>query len=217
MPRKITAWSYSALSQYEKCPRQYKYARIDKLPQPESHALERGNILHAKAEQFVKGNIKGMPKELSSFQNELKELKRLCADTELDLSFTQNWAPTHGKDWNGVWCRAYLDASIMERDVGTVIDYKTGKIYPHHEEQGNLYGLATFIHFPKIKIVDIEFWYFDQGGHVESFSYNKKDLPAMKKDWKNRAAVLFRETKWAPKPGNHCRWCPFSNVCEAAE
>ena len=187
MPRKITAWSYSALSQYEKCPRQYKYARIDKLPQPESHALERGNILHAKAEQFVKGNIKGMPKELSSFQNELKELKRLCADKEL------------------------------ERDVGTVIDYKTGKIYPHHEEQGNLYGLATFIHFPKIKIVDIEFWYFDQGGHVESFSYNKKDLPAMKKDWKNRAAVLFRETKWAPKPGNHCRWCPFSNVCEAAE
>ena len=43
----VRSWSYSALSQYEKCPAQYKYARIEKRPQPSSPVLEKGNFFHA--------------------------------------------------------------------------------------------------------------------------------------------------------------------------
>lgn len=210
MGKPITAWSYSRLSVYEKCPLQFKYKFIDKLPTKPFFAAERGNILHAKAEQFVKGTIRGMPKELRSFGNELRELKRLCADTELDLSVTKDWQPSHTKDWNNVWCRAFLDASVVERKEATVIDYKTGKIYEEpHSDQGNLYATCTFAHYPEVKTVDVEFWYFDQED-VRTYQYSRKDFPKLVKTWENRVKPVFRENEFNKCPGHHCRWCDFN-------
>lgn len=212
---KLTAWSYSRYSQYKKCPRQFMYRHLMKLPEPEKNwATERGSILHAKAEQVVRGAIKGIPKDLKPFAQELKELRRAMADTEVDIAVTRDWSPTTYDDWNNVWCRGNADVIVDFGEEIVIIDYKTGKIYPEHEEQGHLYATQSMSHYPDAKVVHVEFWYFDQNAHVENFEYSRSQYEKMKKDWEKKVAPMFRDKKWKPQEGNHCRWCPFQVRCE---
>ena len=66
--------------------------------------MERGTMIHAKAENFVNGKIKGMPKELENFSNEFKFLKKefnkgngYC---EPDISTNIDGSPTKMKQSN---------------------------------------------------------------------------------------------------------------------
>lgn len=211
MPNKkplITAWSYSRLSGYKQCPRKFKFKNIDKLKEEGNYAMERGLLVHKKAEYFVKGKITGMPKELKSFGAELKELRKRKALTEIDLAVTSSWKPTTYNDWNKVWCRGYADA-VDRSEIGqsTVIDYKTGKIYEEsHEEQGKLMATLEMIHNEECESVDVEFFYFDQDDLL-SWEYERKDLPKLKRYWKAQVKDMFNDTKFLPCEGDHCRWC----------
>lgn len=53
-PPKITSFSYSQLSTFQKCPRQYQYGSIYKIPQPPSAALSFGITLHNTLLEFYK-------------------------------------------------------------------------------------------------------------------------------------------------------------------
>jgi len=219
----ITAVSYSRWATYNKCPRMFRFAAIDKIPTPDNYASSRGSIMHAKCEQFVNGNIFGMPPELKGFAYELKELKRLQADTELDLSVSKGWGKSHGKDWNGVWCRMYLDVAVVEDIHADVIDYKSGKVYEDaHELQGKLYAAGTFAHFPKVKDVNVEMWYLDLKSENDDgeiirtleWQYSRKEYPALKKYWEDQFKPMFRDTKFKPTPSNYaCQWCDFKENC----
>src|SRR5210317_438257 len=100
------AWSLSSLSQYENCPRKFKYIKIDKKPLgKKSYALEYGNMVHNKLEQYLLGNIRSVPKELSKFSPELKKLKKLNAIPEEELVLDKRWEPIHNgwKNKNAWW------------------------------------------------------------------------------------------------------------------
>ena len=220
----INAWSYSRLSLYRKCPRMFRYKTIDKLPTEDNYASSRGSIMHAKCEQFVNGNIFGMPPELKGFSYELKELKRLQADTEADLSVAMGWNKSHGKDWGNVWCRMYLDVSLVEGTHADVIDYKSGRVYEEsHEEQGKLYATGVFAHYPNVLTANVEMWYLDLKSENEEgeiiktleWEYSRKEFPALKKYWEKASKPLFRDTDFKPTPSdNACRWCDFKENCK---
>lgn len=210
----ITAWSYSRLGVYEKCPKQFEFKFIKKIPGEEKNwAADRGTLLHAKAEQVVNGNIIGVPKELRNFAAPLKELKRLCAHTEMDLSVDKAWNTSHTKDWNNVWCRGFADVVVDQEEEVSVIDHKTGKIYDTHEDQGKLYATLAFCHFPNAQVVDVEFWYFDQDD-VGTWQYEITQLNSLKAYWNKRAGKMFRAKKFPASIGNHCRWCDYKDMCE---
>lgn len=206
----VTSWSYSRLSVFRKCPRQFKYKFIDKLPTDDNYAASRGFKMHKLAEGFVKGEVTGKPKELMPFIDELQGLKEVGADTEVDLTVTQAWHPTTFDDWNNAWCRGSADAVVEIEASATVIDYKTGKIYPDdHEEQGKLYSTLLFIHNEDIEKIDVEFWYFDQDD-ILSFQYTRDQLDDLIKYWIDTTKPVFREKNWPCNTGSHCRWCDFS-------
>ena len=48
----VKSWSYSAYALYDQCPAKYRYAKIDKLPEPRSEALERGDRIHKEVEAY---------------------------------------------------------------------------------------------------------------------------------------------------------------------
>jgi len=132
----------------------------------------------------------------------------------MDLSVTKTWEPTHTKDWDGVWCRAFLDAVVVQDVECSIIDYKTGKIYEKdHEEQGKLYAPCAFAHFPEVEVVDVEMWYLDQED-VLTWQYTRDQFESLKKYWKKLSTPLFREKKYTPTTGDHCRWCPFVENCK---
>lgn len=209
----IRQWSYSRFTTYDKCPAKAKYLYIDKIKDKGNANMSRGTIIHSKAEQLVKGNITGMPKELENFKDELQYLKILYKKgmvfVERDLAVTKDWDPTTYDDWNNVWLRGKSDVVVIEDTVATDVDYKTGKKYDSHFEQGELYAIGSFCHFPQIKSVDVEFWYIDSG-EVEGASYNKKDLNKLKKKWEKKTRPMLTDKEFKPKPGYACQWCNFA-------
>jgi CRISPR/Cas system-associated exonuclease Cas4 (RecB family) len=206
----LKSWSYSRWSGYKTCPFKIKCTAIDKLKEPENYYMARGKEIHAKGEQLLKGNIRGMPPELQKFSTEFKAIKKLKASPEVDLSATREWEPSRFDDWNNVWVRAFADALVIEDDVAGCIDYKTGRYYEGHDDQGHLYSTLTFLHNPQVEHVDVEFWYLDKG-FTKSWEYDRDDLPIMVEKWEDSIAPMMNDKTFKPKPNNFCKKCHFRN------
>jgi len=217
----VTAWSYSRYSQYVKCHYMLKLSAIDKAPTEPSYILDRGNRIHKLGESFVRGNITGMPDELSKFGHEFRMLRKHKAEAELDLSVDKKWGPSHGQAWDTVWCRSYLDAVVKHKKSITVVDYKTGRIYTDaHMKQGSLYATCAFSHYPEAESVDVEFWYLDQDETL-TLEFSRDEYAGLKSKWNRRTKEMLLDKKLLPNPGDSCKFC-FHNpkkggTCKYAE
>lgn len=214
--QKITAWSYSRWNDYMLCPLKAFYKHVQKIKEPGSAAMDRGSEIHEKAEHFVKGIIKAVPKELKIFADEFKALRKAGATAEQDWAFNAVWEKRGWFD-KDVWVRVKVDA-FLKFLVGKlkkirVIDYKTGKLNPDHIEQLSLYALAAFKLFPEIDEVDVELWYLDQpkGTDVNPVKkiYARSEERALQKEWTKRTIPMLSDTKFAPRPNSKCHWCWF--------
>lgn len=209
--KKITSWSYSRYAKYNDCPAAAKYKFIDKLQEPGSAAMERGNAIHKMAEDYTKGATKKLPPELTKFAEEFKELKGSKPIVEQTWAFTKEWAETVWNDWQGCWLRIKTDAACLDGDTLYVIDHKTGKQREGYGEQMTLYGVGGFLKYPHIKKVVAQLWFLDSGGVVPA-EYKVSEFKAMQKDWEKKVQPMLNDTRFAPKPGNACRFCHFKKA-----
>lgn len=209
----IKAWSYSRLSTFLECPAKFKFKNIDKLQEPQSPALERGDLIHKMAEKYVRTGGK-IPEELSLFASEFDELRQSKPLLELQSAFTSDWKQTEwfGKD---AWCRVIIDCFRPAEEKGgtaRVIDYKTGKIRGEYREQLELYALAGFILDPLAGQVSSELWFLDHGEIVDGSDepFTRKDLPSLKRKWSAAPKRLLSETRFDPTPSlTACKYCHF--------
>lgn len=206
---KITSWSYSRFSVYDKCPAKAKYKFIDKLPDPGNAAMERGNLIHKLAENYTKGELKKLPPELKLFEEEFVELKKSKPIVEESWAFTKNWVKTVWNDWANCALRIKVDAACVDGEDLHIIDHKTGKKREGYEEQLSLYAVGGGLIFPKVKKIITHLWYLDSGERVEQ-EYAAKNTSKLQKEWDKKVQPMLNDTRFAPKPSNECRWCPFS-------
>lgn len=207
--KKITSWSYSRYAQYDKCPAAAKYKFLDKLPEPPSPAMDRGNKIHKLAEDYTKGLIKKLPIELKLFEDQFVELKKSKPQVEQTWAFKEDWSQTRWNDWQDCKVRIKVDASCLDDVTLYVIDHKTGKLRDGYDDQLELYaGTAMLVH-PHVKEVNTQMWFLDSGDVVERV-YKAKDGKAIIKGWEKKVTPMLNDTRFSPKPGNHCRWCHFS-------
>jgi hypothetical protein len=212
--QQFKAWSFSRLSDWEKCPAYAKYKHLDKLPVPQGPALERGEKIHKLAEQYATGLLKKIPDELKLFRKEFSALRKIKRQlsTEHQIAVDKNWMLT---DWFGpeAWCRVVLDLVWLDtsKKTLTIWDWKTGKINPAQASQLDLYALVGFVFGgEKIEHVRTAFQYLDQGESVP-YACQRAEVPAQKKKWKDRAAPMLSDTKFKPTPSSMaCRFCLFS-------
>jgi len=219
----IKAGSYTRLSTFESCNLRAKFAYIDKIPEPErplppgktEHANDRGSRLHTAAELFVKGGTELIP-ELSKFEVEFKKLRELYkagqVSLEGDWAFRKDWVavPWMSAD---VWLRVKLDAiAFMSPEYAVVIDYKSGKRFGNeikHGEQCQLYQLASFIRYPKIKKITTELYYLDLDELV-SQTYTRDQGLRFLSGFEKRFEKLNSEEEFPASPSRFaCRWCPY--------
>ena len=209
---KVKAWSWSALSLYEECPARYKYAKIDKLPEPPSEHLERGRKVHKEAEDFLNG-VGPLTDNLVLFREEMESLKEAHPIVEQEWAYTKNWKPTGWKVWSGpqaAWLRVKLDAGVIYQDGhADVVDHKTGKNRGGYDDQMRLFALATALRYPEVKTVSTLLWFHDSGEEVVG-DYQAATLKAEMADWEYRVKPMFTDTHFAPRPSRKCNWCPFS-------
>lgn len=205
---KITSWSYSRYACWKECPAKAKYKFIDKMKEPSAPALERGNIIHKLAEDYTLGKIKKLPPELAKFKDQFAELKKSKPQVEQTWAFKADWSQTRWDDWNGCALRVKTDANCLDDDTLYVIDHKTGKLRDGYDDQLSLYAGTGMLVFPHVKEVNTQMWFLDSGDVVEK-TYKVTEQKVIIADWEKRTKPMLADTRFAPKPGNHCRFCHF--------
>ena len=208
----IKQWSHSRFKTYQECPYKAKLKFIDRLQEPSNPAMERGIDIHKKAEDFLTTPKMELPPELLKMEKEMKALKKeKTLEVELELAFNLDWERV---DWfaSDVWWRAKVDALYFNSATGNivVIDHKTGKVNDY-ESQASLYALAAFLATPGSGMpprVTAEFWFLDHG-QKDKHQYKRKDVAEMKAYWASQTRAMLNDTRFAPRPGNYCRWCHF--------
>ena len=224
MANEIKAWSYSAYNLWKQCPLKYKYQKFDKLPQKESIYLKKGLLWHEKAEFYLKGKIKRIPKELIKLKDDFK-----CLLEDYENFPEEQWAFDENLElcsWfaKECWMRIKIDNRVMNGDAALVIDFKTGKMRDGYEEQLELYAFATFLKFPEVNKVITELWYLDHGTIVggkfdpKAVFYRDKDFERLKILWFKKVKPMFNEKRFNPKVSRLCDWCDYQNApCTASQ
>ena len=95
MTNGLKSWSYTTLSDYERCPFYLKCKKIDKLPEPKGPALDRGIKIHKKCEDYLTTPQLALPKECLKFEQSFIDLKALDPIVEQEWCFRKNWSQTH--------------------------------------------------------------------------------------------------------------------------
>lgn len=213
--QKITAWSFSRFNDYAKCPYYAKLKFIDKLREPDNPAQAKGSAIHKAAENYIKGKDKTLDPSLKNFKAEFNKLVKLKAQAEAEWAFNSKWEPTGWFD-KDAWCRIKIDAVCVKDGQLIVIDFKTGKIYPNHAEQLELYAIGGFLqntHKGAPDDLEAQDWYLDlPAENPDSIGwedFKRADCKDLIKKWESKTKAMLTDTKFLHKPGPHCNRCHF--------
>lgn len=228
-PNKITSWSISRYNTYTQCPLKLKLGAIDRIKEPQSPAMTRGDKIHTLAASYIRDEFgKRMPAELVKFKDLFIEARKkyiddpITVDVEDSWAFRKDWTMTRWDDWNGCWLRVKVDHCEAYEDGRVHInDWKTGKYSPEYGiepyvQQLDLYATAALVVcddfgddlkvIPRLRFLD----------HGETYPpdsevkiYTSADLPQLQSKWVDLTKPLLSDTIFAPKPNRFCYNCHY--------
>ena len=203
------SWSYSRYSMWKACPRKYKYRVIENLPETMHPAASRGTEIHAHMENYLLGNLGALPPEIDYYQSFLDGLKEIGVHPEIRLSFTKDWTPC---EWDAPdrFFRCVLDALVLRPDRAVVYDWKTGKEYPDHINQREIYAVAVSAAHPELLEISVYHTYLDTKQNTWT-TWHRDEIPALREKWEAAIEPMFADTMYEAKPSWMCRFCAFSS------
>ena len=218
----IPRWSFSALSNFEKCPYMLQLSKVDGYPDPAGKAAERGLKVHDNIENFIMGETDDLCKEAAkNFENLINNLRNHYEDGTVEVE--GEWA--HDRDWDttnwgdeNAWARIKLDAIWFESDTSArVYDWKTGRKFGNelkHAQQLQLYVIGAFLRFPDLQFVEGQMVYLDKNDRLIAH-YTREEAMAFMDKWTRRGLVMTTTTEFEPQPSEYnCKWCPHAKIQE---
>lgn len=210
------SWSYTALQQFDTCPRQYAEQRyFCRTPSEETDATRWGNRVH-KALELRLGGGTPLPEDLARFEKWPRVLEQVDAAryVELEIALTRELRPV---EWfsTDAWARGKVDVLLLAPPAGWVYDWKTGKVKEDRTQFEVFAAFASLLH------PDVERW---KGGlvwlahdQVTRYEVEAREIPAIWEGIKARAARVeeaWRTEEFDCNPSGLCRgWCPVK-TCE---
>lgn len=212
MARPIIAWSYSALTSFENCPRKYWATKISKVVSDLNQYNVQGNDDHEAIELFHKKGLP-LPARLAPLLPMMQKLRESPGEKFVEYSMTlrQDFTPTHWKDWEGAWVRGAGDWVNVNGSMATYFDWKSGKPRNDIEDQVDLTSLLIFAHFPQVERVQGGMFYFNHG-KLKPHAVDRADAPRLWNGFINRVRDLEaakRDDNWPATPNPLCGWCPY--------
>lgn len=209
----MSHWTYSRLSDYEKCPALYEGRYLNRWPgyvRPPAPALDRGNKMHELMETAVlkKKPLTGALARYNAFIIGLRQ-EWPSITTEEELALDRHWRPTTWRSFD-MWWRGKMDVECLnlKKQRGKVVDWKSGGIYGSNADQVRLYAGVMFERHPSIVECEVELVYLDQRqGIAEQIA--RSDWPEKKEEFTKRATGMLTAKSFPTKPGNHCDYCDF--------
>lgn len=204
--RRPKRWSYSALSTYEECPAKYAYSYIKNLPWPSSPAMERGTRLHQMAEDYMR-ETGPVPYDLKKIGKTLDELRQQSAIPEQVWLVDRDWRPV--EDPRSAWVKAIVDVHHIDGSVLHLADYKSGREYPSHRSQLELYSILGLLKYDMAQRAESRAIYIDGGFSGSEGSIIREMLPKLIEKWTIKAERMENDNDFIAAPGSSCRWCPY--------
>lgn len=216
---KPLAWSYSALTKYETCPKQYYHLRVAKdIKEEEGDAGRWGNFVHEALEKRLLPAKTALPANLSQYEKYCKAIERVPGELtpERQLTLDKNWREV---SWfaKTAYVRMKLDVQIINGNKAMVLDWKTGKRKPDFT-QLDLNAIGMFMAHPELQVVEAGFvWLKDRTTDKET--YRRSQLPKLLGPIMGRVEVMqeaYDKQAFPPRPSGLCKnWCPVPrSMCE---
>lgn len=214
--RKMPAWSFSSLTAYETCPRQYLHTRVLKsVVEPQGEAAALGEKMHKQLEERALGRA-----PLPALTQHLESIVAQIVARPGKLLVEQQLAITAGLepcDWwdKAAWCRGIVDIGVVGHSRGFMGDWKTGKRKPG-STQLMLFAALGMQHYPELERVTSTF-IWTQSGKLDTEMFTRKQLPDIWGEFMPRVyrmGLAFEHDRWPARPSGLCRkWCAV-RVCE---
>lgn len=211
-PMAPRAWSFSALTSYETCPRRHYLTRVSKtVVEPEGEALRWGNAVHEALDKRVKDKTP-LPPEMAAYE---PIVRRLLAQpsirwSEEQIALDRNFKRVAWFD-NDVWVRGAIDLALGFASGNIALfDWKTGKNEPDKDQLKLFAALALSVwkEYDKASTAFIKLHH----NKITSEVYTRDEVPGIWQEFQPRVAryeLAFTEAKWPPKPSGLCKnWCP---------
>ena len=211
-------WSYSSITTFEKCPKQYYhlYVAKDIKQDPNQKHFLYGNEVHKAAEEYVRDGVP-LPAKFNEFQTPLDMLKRIPGEKlcELKLGLTKDLEPCEFFGDN-VWWRGAIDLLILDKEnkTATIIDYKTGKSQYADTRQLGLLSIAVFKKFPEIEKIKAGLMFLVSKEIIKE-EYNNTRIDEMYTEWDRlilRMNTAYDSGVFNPIPNFACKsFCPVQS------
>lgn len=215
------AWSYSALTAFETCPKKFAATRVFKTyKEPEGEQLIYGNRVHKSLELRVR-NGQALPADLVHMETTLQKLLALGTATAeesigLDRAYHQTdyFDKPTTKPEHRVWLRMKADLQLMlhSAPVAILLDYKTGKI-KEDLDQLELFAAVTFALHPEVQEVRTGYWWTNEN-RIDPTPFKPQEAPVIWQKFLPRVKVLenaYQTNAWTARPSGLCReHCPVT-------
>lgn len=235
MSRRPLPWSYTALSDFISCPKQYFHKRVAKDVQDTQGAEALwGDQVHRYFEASILDyvgrtdeadviwatlRLEGVDPD-TSFTVYEPYLQAVLAIPHDSLRPEQKYAIDRALtpcEWMSpnVWCRGIIDVLLTKGGMAYALDWKTGK-RKDGSRQLKLFALLVFLHHPDIQSVKTGFVWLKAGvTDYETFTRDQES-----ELWQEfvgdlaRYNAAFKADVWTPRKSGLCRgWCPVTG-CE---
>lgn len=208
------AWSYSAIKDYENCPRKWNEVRRLKRFKDTSFAQSTGLDVHKHFEDAVdKGTP--FPPAYAHYQKYVDKLLAIpgVKYPEYEMAFNERMEPRGWFD-KDVWLRSAADLLIVDdkKPTAFTVDYKTGKSKYADTTQLKLVAICTFTLFPTVHKVKAALMF----PHEEKFIQAEYVREKKQYYWEPFMATYAQMTRAVEKdtfperPSGLCGSCPVS-------
>lgn len=202
------AQSYSSISLYTKCPRQWEWKYVHRNYGPPNPAADRGTELHALLEEFFRGApYPSANKTLAPWRRFMENLTQFNPTPEAEWAVLEDWTPCNYGDANP-YLRGKVDLAYVHEGFRYILDWKSGRMYDDHKKQGMAYVALDPLISEKYVT---QFVYLDLPVQTKQWTYTPPDRYDIKERLANTITAIGEDTTYEPTPSKDaCRYCPLS-------
>ena len=213
---KPVAWSFSALNNFQTCPRQFYETRVAKNFKDEmGEAALWGDRVHKALDRRITHGTP-LPEGMTQYEKYAKKVLDSPGElhAERKLCLTPNLEPTKffAKD---AWVRGIIDVSVVNGARAWAGDWKTGK-RKLDSDQLKLFAGMMFATHSSLEVVKTTFIWLKEG-KADSDTFTRDQVPEIWQHFQPKVRKLelaHERGHWPPNPSGLCRkHCPVLS-CE---
>jgi hypothetical protein len=155
---KAPSFSYSSLSMFITCPKQYSAHKVEKyIERTDTEATIYGTELHTAAELYIRDGAP-IPAKFGYVKPYLDRLNAIVGakycELELGIKIVDGEYVHCGFEDEGRYWRGIADLVIVDGDRAFIVDYKSGRSSKYADvKQLALLAAAVFLAFPDVKTI----------------------------------------------------------------